>query len=474
MDVEGKAVKIKDLSGPVLLLGFMSLGITIGIFWARTSLPSTPILNAEFPAPRKIVSRADLQQRETKAHEKKQQKKKAIFSLDQKGIYPQTEDPGILAAMDALHKLQQRNQGPDDDDAVAAVIARELERHKQAVKSISVDIQGKSQHKVQESLPLKKESADAKENQIDKPNKQQPFVDMVEKLGLANKVDLSQLAAPDSNVKQQPVTPVPAYKLNTMPDEPPYGTPPDPNPNPNPKLYCMVLTTPQHHEPKGIAINKTWGVEFDGLGFMTSAHYPGLNTVLLPIREEDRKDLWVKTRQVINLKSGHNLYIHPPADDDSYVMVDNLRALLSKYDPEKPHFFGRRFLLHRGQRDKELSYHSGGAGYVLSRKALKMIGDNAVSVLQKSGTVEDVEMGRTMVKLGITCEDTRDETGRERFLPLSVQRLRYEFSKSSKPNFWYWAYSYYPPRDGLDMYTIHELHKKGKEAAGIDPEKQEW
>lgn len=68
-------------------------------------------------------------------------------------------------------------------------------------------------------------------------------------------------------------------------------------------------------------------------------------------------------------------------------------------------------MLHRGQRDKELSYHSGGAGYVLSRKALKMIGDNAVSVLQKSGTVEDVEMGRTMVKLGITCEDTRDETG---------------------------------------------------------------
>ena len=28
------------------------------------------------------------------------------------------------------------------------------------------------------------------------------------------------------------------------------------------------------------------------------------------------------------------------ADDDSFVMVDNLRLFLSNYDPEVPHFFG--------------------------------------------------------------------------------------------------------------------------------------
>ena len=81
------------------------------------------------------------------------------------------------------------------------------------------------------------------------------------------------------------------------------------------------------------------------------------------------------------------------ADDDTFIMVENLRRLLKKYDPNKPHFFGRcgfmcalllatmadhgctgkRFLLHRGNGALELSYNSGGAGYVLSRGALKLL-----------------------------------------------------------------------------------------------------
>ncbi len=117
------------------------------------------------------------------------------------------------------------------------------------------------------------------------------------------------------------------------------------------------------------------------------------------------------------------------ADDDTFVMVDNLRRFLSNYDPNVPHFFGaytcicltlreclllwlsvcicyrermsnradtcvsllpvtgltraliahtpntgRRFLLHRGEGpERELSYYSGGAGYVLSRAALKKL-----------------------------------------------------------------------------------------------------
>ena len=39
-----------------------------------------------------------------------------------------------------------------------------------------------------------------------------------------------------------------------------------------------------------------WGSRFDGLAFMTSKHHPNLNTVIIPIKEEERKDLWLKTR----------------------------------------------------------------------------------------------------------------------------------------------------------------------------------
>eukprot|EP00043_Microstomoeca_roanoka_P019020 m.208503 g.208503 ORF g.208503 m.208503 type:complete len:165 (+) comp16926_c1_seq4:146-640(+) len=110
---------------------------------------------------------------------------------------------------------------------------------------------------------------------------------------------------------------------------------------------------------------------------------------------------------------------------------------------------GRRFLLHRGKKDWEMSYHSGGAGYVLSRRALQLLGERAEHVFRKSGVAEDVEIARSLQALGIQCEDTRDETGRETFLPLNIQRLRYEISKEQKPDFWYWRYAYYPARDGL-------------------------
>ena len=54
-----------------------------------------------------------------------------------------------------------------------------------------------------------------------------------------------------------------------------------------------------------------------------------------------------------------------------------------------------------------------------------------------------------MVRQGVECEDSRDEEGRERFLPMNIDNMRYKYTKENKPFFWYWRYTYYPARDGL-------------------------
>ena len=54
------------------------------------------------------------------------------------------------------------------------------------------------------------------------------------------------------------------------------------------------------------------------------------------------------------------------ADDDTYVILENLRFLLSDYNSSDPIWFGCEFkvIVKEG-------YMSGGAGYVLSKEAVR-------------------------------------------------------------------------------------------------------
>ncbi|XP_042206146.1 glycoprotein-N-acetylgalactosamine 3-beta-galactosyltransferase 1-like isoform X2 [Homarus americanus] len=71
------------------------------------------------------------------------------------------------------------------------------------------------------------------------------------------------------------------------------------------------------------------------------------------------------------------------------------------------------------QDEDALEYMSGGAGYVLSREAVRRLQDTNVKECHVPGltSYEDVNMGACMKALGVTAGDTRDSLGRPRFLP---------------------------------------------------------
>ena len=107
------------------------------------------------------------------------------------------------------------------------------------------------------------------------------------------------------------------------------------------------------------------------------------------------------------------------------MFIENLKHMLQSYNSNRPWYFGSKIKpregLHQG-------YMSGGAGYVLSKKALekfvtKGIKDKTAKICRSNGKgSEDVELGKCMENLGIDPGDTRDTFGKGRFFPLAPEK----------------------------------------------------
>lgn len=88
---------------------------------------------------------------------------------------------------------------------------------------------------------------------------------------------------------------------------------------------------------------------------------------------------------------------------------------------------------------------SGGAGYVLSREAVKKFANEAFGnseTCPDTYGAEDVQLGLCLQNVGVIAGDSRDEEGNERFLPLPVEYLIPE-----DKTWWYKNYSYYPQKE---------------------------
>ena len=125
--------------------------------------------------------------------------------------------------------------------------------------------------------------------------------------------------------------------------------------------------------------------------------------------------LWLKTRAAFK-------YIYEnhfndtewffKGDDDTYVITENLRFFLSKYNPSEEHFLGRLI------EDGYGIFHSGGAGYVFTRKVLKAFYEVMKNPkrCKEMSTVEDVELAKCLQSKNIFPKDSKDSEGKQVFL----------------------------------------------------------
>ena len=193
-------------------------------------------------------------------------------------------------------------------------------------------------------------------------------------------------------------------------------------------------------------VGATWGRRCNKLIFMSSQEDENLPAVKLNV-SEGRDHLWDKTKNAFQYVYNHHHQEYDwflKADDDTYMIMENLRYLLKDFDDNKPKFFGHKFKPFTDQ-----GYFSGGAGYVLSKEALRRFvlnGTNNPHVCrQDAGGAEDVEMGLCMEKLGVEAGDSRDQEGRKRFFPFVPET---HLIPGHLPD-WYKVYQFYQEEEGL-------------------------
>ncbi|XP_061749562.1 glycoprotein-N-acetylgalactosamine 3-beta-galactosyltransferase 1-B-like [Nerophis ophidion] len=205
------------------------------------------------------------------------------------------------------------------------------------------------------------------------------------------------------------------------------------------RILCCVITAPQNLETRARYVKDTWSRHCNIVVFVSSVDDPDFPTVGLDTKEGRDQLYWKTIRglKYVYEHHGHEADWFLKADDDAYAIVDNMRWFLANHSTDEPIYFGRRFKPFAKQ-----GYMSGGAGYVLSKEALRRFLEGFKNkVCTHTSSVEDLALGQCMEKVGVVAGDSRDTLQRETFHPFVLeQHLTAKFSDS----FWYWRYNYYP------------------------------
>lgn len=215
------------------------------------------------------------------------------------------------------------------------------------------------------------------------------------------------------------------------------------------RVLCWVMTSAANLYTKAIHVRETWGKRCNTVLFVSDKEDKNFPTVPLMLRNVGYDHLTAKTMKAFDYIFQHYYDAADwflKADDDTYVIVENLRYLLSTHNTTKPVYFGHHFksIVRQG-------YFSGGAGYVVSREALRRFAMRSDDQCNSDLGAEDVKFGECMEKLGVEPVDSRDILGRSRFHCFDPG----SHIHGAYPD-WYYTYDKYGAKR-VSRYTQHSV-----------------
>jgi len=222
------------------------------------------------------------------------------------------------------------------------------------------------------------------------------------------------------------------------------------------RIYCVIKTFGQHLATRALTIHQTWAQRCDKHVFLTATNLTQWDNTSLPILNlYDVGDNYIELS--IKVFDALNLIIQQPqpydfdwlfmADDDTYVIMENLRQLL--YYTSRPLAFGHVFAPNNGSS----SHLSGGAGYAINTVALQRMLPNLQTTCAEWYVpgMEDVYVSRCLQHLNITLNGAVDGH-HHRFYPLEFLSMYcMDFPK------WYSDYNTLKSSKGFDCCSSQSI-----------------
>jgi hypothetical protein len=187
------------------------------------------------------------------------------------------------------------------------------------------------------------------------------------------------------------------------------------------RIYCVIKTFGQNLVTRASTIHQTWARRCDKHVFLTATNLTKWNNISLPLLNlvdvgDNYLELSVKVFDALNViiaqPRPYDFDWLLMTDDDTYVVMENLRELL--YPTSEPLAFGHVYAPHGARR-----HLSGGAGYVINTVALqRMLPDLQTTCAQwYIPGMEDVYVSRCLQHLNVTLNGAIDNH-RHQFYPL--------------------------------------------------------
>uniref|UniRef100_A0A0N4ZI45 Beta-1,4-galactosyltransferase n=1 Tax=Parastrongyloides trichosuri TaxID=131310 RepID=A0A0N4ZI45_PARTI len=191
------------------------------------------------------------------------------------------------------------------------------------------------------------------------------------------------------------------------------------------KIFCFMVTSKQNMKTRAIYQKETWPTRCDNFIYASAEDDPFL-PALNVCSYDSYSSLWCKVKGITKYiwkKYGNEYDWYFKADDDTYIILENLRALLSILDPNKHIFYGHKMFFLDKFNKRIVLYLHGGSGYLMSRESMKALVEKGYNNLKYCAlrvlVNEDVEVGDCFDRLDINITDVLDYKGRTPFIPIN-------------------------------------------------------